>query len=482
MSRRPRALSCLLLVFVLAACAHYPVNARSSTYRKDAGYRFDPLLEQDAADELFICLSFSGGGTRAAALAYGVMQALREARIPRRGVETALLEEVDCIASVSGGSFTAAYYALFGPRLFEDFETRVLRRNIERELTGRTANPLNLLRLLSPYWSRIDLAAELYDETVFAGKTFGDLIAARRRPFILVNATHLANGARFEFTQDEFDFLGSDLAPYPVARAVAASSAFPFLLSPVSLRSYPPPAGFSPPEEYRQALGDRELNVPRYDWAQHRMSLLAAGPKWVHLVDGGLSDNIGLRAIMRSYEAGTGFIGRRINDGRIKRLVIIAVNARTDPPQHLTERERPPGLLTVGYKTATVSMENYSVDTIDLVRRLAQEREKAQRDIAACQSYLDRHCPAAPPLPQFARPIRTCIVEVSLDALQPAGRRDEFLRIPTSFALPDDTVDALIEAGRELLGQSADFQRLLRALRNEPELGAGVDGETGNCS
>src|SRR5439155_9228863 len=115
-----------------------------------------------------------------------------------------------------------------------------------------------------------------------------------------------------------------------------ASSAFPFLLSPVSLRSYPPPAGFSPPEEYRQALGDRELNVPRYDWAQHRMSLLAAGPKWVHLVDGGLSDNIGLRAIMRSYEAGTGFIGRRINDCRIKRLVIIAVNARTDSPQHLT--------------------------------------------------------------------------------------------------------------------------------------------------
>ena len=96
--------------------------------------------------------------------------------------------------------------------------------------------------------------------------------------------------------------------------------------------------------------------------------------------------------------------------------------------------------------------------------------------------YLDQNCPAAPPLPQFARPIRTCIVEVSFDAIQPAGRREEFLRLPTSFALPGDTVDALIQAGRELLGQSADFQRLLRALRNEPELGAGVDGETGNCS
>src|SRR5213593_1927600 len=101
-------------------------------------------------------------------------------------------------------------------------------------------------------------------------------------------------------------------------------------------------------------------------------------------------------------------------------------------------------------------MENYSVDTIDLMRRLAQEREKAQRDIAACQRYLDQNCPAAPPLPQFARPIRTCIVEAS-------------------FALPDATVDALVQVGRELLRQSADFQRLLRALRSEPELGAGLD-------
>ena len=96
--------------------------------------------------------------------------------------------------------------------------------------------------------------------------------------------------------------------------------------------------------------------------------------------------------------------------------------------------------------------------------------------------YLDQNCPAAPPLLQFARPIRTCIVEVSFDAIQPAGRRDEFLRLPTSFALPDATVDALVQVGRELLRQSADFQRLLRALRSEPELGAGVDGEQGNCS
>ena len=45
-------------------------------------------------------------------------------------------------------------------------------------------------------------------------------------------------GARFEFTQDQFDLLCSDLSTVPVARAVAASSAFPILLSPLTLHNY----------------------------------------------------------------------------------------------------------------------------------------------------------------------------------------------------------------------------------------------------
>jgi NTE family protein len=179
---------------------------------------------------LFVCLVFSGGGTRAAAFSYGIMEKLRDTKIVWQGVTKSLLDEVDCISSVSGGSFTAAYYGLFGEQIFSDFRTHFLERNVQGELLGKALAPTNWLRLASPTFSRIDLAAELYDEVLFKGKTFNDLIDRKKRPYVMINSTNLANGDGFQFTQDQFDFIGSDLATYPVSRAVAASSAFPFLL------------------------------------------------------------------------------------------------------------------------------------------------------------------------------------------------------------------------------------------------------------
>jgi NTE family protein len=127
---------------------------------------------------------------------------------------------VDCIAGISGGSFTAAYYGLFGAQTFERFYDRFLVRDIQRELALSTLNPVNLARVASPYFSRIDLAGELYDTTVFEGATYAAL-AKRRRPFVILHATSMANGAPVEFTKDEFDFLGSDLGSFPVGRATA---------------------------------------------------------------------------------------------------------------------------------------------------------------------------------------------------------------------------------------------------------------------
>jgi predicted acylesterase/phospholipase RssA len=457
----------LLLVFLAAVgCAHYPLNTPLTQYQPDRGYRFEALASGENTNSLFICLAFSGGGTRASALAYGVLEKLRKTDITWQGATKRLLEEVDCISSVSGGSFTAAYYALFRERVFKDFRASFLEHNIERELILRTLNPVNLLRLASPYFSRIDLAAELYHESIFDGKTFGELIARGRRPFLIVNATNLATGERFEFTQDQFDFLGSDLAPYPVARAVAASSAFPFLLSPVSLWNYPSPAGYSLPEEYRNALQDYGLNRRRFHWARNQTLYLdKASRPYLHLMDGGLADNIGLRAIENAYRRSNGFIRKLLNEGQIEKLVIIVVNARTESQEALSQRERPPGLLTVGYKTATIGLDNYSFETVELMKELVEERRKAQREIEACQRLLDQRCPGGPRLPTFPVVIDPYVVEVNFEAIPEPERRRFFLDLPTSFALAPDQVQALIDVGQELLDRSAEFRRLLEALR-----------------
>jgi NTE family protein len=262
----------LYLVFLCVAasgCVHYPLNAQLSYYTPDGGYRFDALEAGVNTDSLFICLAFSGGGTRAAAFSYGVLSKLASTAITWEGNPVRLLDEVDCISSVSGGSFTSAYYALYGDAIFKDFGSKFLYRNIQGELIRKALNPLNWVRLASPYFSRSDIAAELYDQTIYDQKTFGDLLTRRRRPFLIVNATHMQLGSRLAFTQDRFDFIGSNLLAFPIGRAVAASSAFPFLLSPISLKNFPAPTGLTRPLSVELGLKNYYINPPVYAWAKN---------------------------------------------------------------------------------------------------------------------------------------------------------------------------------------------------------------------
>jgi len=198
----------------------------------------------------------------------------------------------------------------------------------------------------------------------------------------------------------------------------------------------------------------------------------------VHLLDGGLADNIGLRSILRAYDRSDGFIAQRINAGHIKRLIVIAVNARTDPPEQLSRQERSPALADVFMKTATVSMETLSADTIDYAISRQSEREQAETNVRLCNERLTS-C-GADPFPSFAQDIRTCFVEISFEGL-PSPAREEFLAMPTTFALPEQTVKRLIAAAGTLLDSSPSFQKLLRALQGETAPGVGV-GERGNCS
>ncbi len=462
-SRRARA-SLLALCLVLAGCAHYVVNDPLPGARTGAGYRFDATETASNTNSLFVCLVFTGGGTRAAALSYGVLDMLRNTRIVWKGVEKSLLQEVDCISSISGGSFTAAYYGLFGDRIFTDFRSRFLDVDVEDALIRRAVNPVNWFRLASPYFSRIDLAAEYYHEKIFDKLPFSALAGRGERPFVILNATNLANGERFEFTQEQFDFLVSDLATYPVARAVAASSAFPFLLSPLSLKNYPHPEGFTLPTDYEEGLKDYDYNRRRYYWARNRAMYVNDKERpYLHLMDGGLADNIGLRPIEAAWRRTSGFIRKLLNDGAIEKFVIIVVNARPDSGDTISKKESPPGLGVVAVKTATIAMDNYSFETIEVMKELRDMRERAQRNIAACRQRLAA-CPTAPPLPGLAAEIDPYVIEVNFEAIPDPERRKYFLTLPTSFTLSRDQVDALIQIGPELLRAEPEFKELMRSL------------------
>ena len=189
-------LCCLALIGLLAlGCAGLrATNASLGQIDPHSGYRPERVLGSRQIGDVGLLLAFSGGGTRASALAYGVLEELRDTAVTIRGERKRLLDEVDVITSVSGGSFTAAYYGLFGDRIFEDFHERFLKRPVSRDLILRLLLPHNWLRLLFPFYDRSQLATSYYDRKIFDGARFADLAEAGG-PWIQINATDLSVGA-----------------------------------------------------------------------------------------------------------------------------------------------------------------------------------------------------------------------------------------------------------------------------------------------
>ena len=131
----------LVLVLLGSGCAHHPINAPLAVVDGRTGYRFENTAFSTNSDDLLLMLAFSGGGTRAAALDFGVLEELARTGVGPPSAQHRLLDEVDLISSVSGGSFTAAYYAVWGDRIFSDFEPQFLTKRLHNGLFLRVLAP-----------------------------------------------------------------------------------------------------------------------------------------------------------------------------------------------------------------------------------------------------------------------------------------------------------------------------------------------------
>src|ERR1700752_3375063 len=121
---------------LLGGCATRQVNPPIAQYNQGSLHQFQRQWHRGDQEDLVI-LAFSGGGTRAAAFSYGVLETLRSMEVvTKTGRKTRLLDEVDVITGVSGGSFTALAYGLYGEKLFDQYEARFLKRNVQGELTS----------------------------------------------------------------------------------------------------------------------------------------------------------------------------------------------------------------------------------------------------------------------------------------------------------------------------------------------------------
>jgi len=242
----------LALSFLLGGCATRPINPPITKTDPTTGYSFEARQGNIKDKDNLVILAFSGGGTRAAAFSYGVLEFLRKTEVVGpKGNKVRLLDSVNIITGVSGGSFTALAYCLYGDKLFADYEQRFLKRDVQGEIIARTFSPKYWGNLWSTGWGRSELAAQLYDEILFNGATFGDLNRGHG-PLILASATDISTGSRFVFTQRVFDIICSDLDAVPLSRAAAASSAVPVVLSPVTINNYG--ATCNPPRPAARAI------------------------------------------------------------------------------------------------------------------------------------------------------------------------------------------------------------------------------------
>jgi len=428
------------------------VNARLTQYNPDAGYRYKTMPKAADADGLFVVLAFSGGGHRAAALSYGVLEELARTDIVWEGQHKRLLDEVQVISAVSGGSFTAAYYALFGDEIFRDYEKVFLKQNTQQQLVWRMLSPLNWMRFASPYFSRSDMVAEFYDHHVFRGKTFGDLAQAHRSPFVILDATDMSSASRFEFTQDLFDLMCSDLSTFPVGRAVAASSAFPILLTPITVNSYAGSCGYIEPPQVEAALAQREMFTRGFLKAQELRDYEdVAHHPYFHLLDGGLSDNLGLRGPLEPVLAlgGVGPAMQYFGLKRPRKIVVIAVNAATHRDLGWDKHARAPGLVEVGFSFGDV-INRYSFETRQLFRDSVKQWECELNDGQT-----------------GTEPVKVYGIEVSFEQLADPTEREYFDNLPTKLNLPPGALDRLREVAGRLLRESEGYRALLYDLSSD---------------
>jgi NTE family protein len=466
---RGRALRRLTLAVAacvcLAGCAIRPVTPELARYEPDSGYRWDPAVVVPGNDpQTLLVLTFSGGGTRAAAFSFGVLEELLRTRVSTPSGTHAALDEVDLVTGTSGGSFTALAYALYGRTLFDMYEEAFLKRDVEGALLQRLFNPMTWPKVLTQGFGRSEMAEQYYDEILFHGATYADLL--RRTPVAIVGATDVTTGNRIDFSQTQFDFICGDLNRFSLSRAAAASSAVPVVFSPVTLENRGGTCGYRPTPWMSAALKAPE-NVELGDRADIRLKrayLLEDSHErpYIHLVDGGLADNLALLSFVEVLQLAMDNPDARtvLGIGRLRRIAVIIVNAASKPDFDYDKIPTGPNALAMLAQAVSVPMARYSTASIAALQDTITEWQLRQ-NLEADARRLGQGVAPGKELPA----IDFTVVDVSFDVVADRELRKYLRNLPTSFALSEEAVDRLRASGAQVLRDSPAFRRFVDSLQ-----------------
>jgi len=409
-----------------------------------------PGVESNS-DKLFVVVTFSGGGKRAAAFSYGVLEALRDVKVTTPDGEVRLLlDEVDLISAVSGGAFTAAYYALNGHEAFESFVPRFLNHDTEKDLWNKVLKPGSWPSLAKTQVSRSDLEVEYFDDELFNGATVSDVLT--RSPRVIISATDLVRAKPFAFTREQLNSVCVDPKTVPVARAVFASAATPIYFAPLVMRNYAGQCGYAPPDSIADA--GNEDDVYRRERAERLHSYLdSTNYPYLHLADGAFADNLGARAILDEVALGDTVTDalRRNGFSRARRMLFIVVDARTNFDRRFAQEDKALGIKEVMDAVVSVTFNRYSFETMNLLRERVGRWEKEVR-ATRCKGSL-----AIPDCGKFD----VDLVELSFDRVTDPEDRTYLDRVPTAFTISSEQIIRLRRAAHTLVEQSPELRKFL---------------------
>ncbi|MCP5036559.1 MAG: patatin-like phospholipase family protein [Rhodobacteraceae bacterium] len=461
--QRARSALIFFSVLIIAGCAatNQPINQP----KLDGSNA--PIVEVDsdalADDSLFIGLAFSGGGMRASAFSYGMLETLQAAGRDSDNPD-GLLPHVRLVTGVSGGSVTAAYFGLNGAEIMDGYRDDYLIRDAEKYMANSGFNPVTIARGLSGGANGRRTFGRFLNEALFHGATFGDL--ARRSDILTwINATDMANKSTFLFSPETFDALCSDLSRLPLSEAVSASAAFPIVFSPVVLESHGENCDYSEPDWLTSARFNPEATSVLRLHGKTLESYASAETPFVKLLDGGITDNFGTTALSIARAKSQNLHGPLTAQQavRVNRLMFLVANAGVESNTDWTQQVGGPGGVALAMSIVGTSMGSATRTAYDTMRLTLDDWHKDVVEFRCSLSTAQVRRLRGTTSGWDCRDVKLFVGEVSFDGLG-SDMRAQLNDIPTRLKLPVEQVDLAIQAGRLATRQNAEFNGFLRSV------------------
>ncbi|QFU16956.1 patatin-like phospholipase family protein [Microvirga thermotolerans] len=459
-----RWLAAGVLAMAVSACAggviNTPINGPIASVADQGGWPLGP----DQFGSTVVGVAFSGGGMRASAFSYGVLNELDRYVVATDRGPQRMTDMIGLVSGVSGGSVTAAYFGLKGRDGLPTFRSRFLEQNAEQGFDTDVSLG-NVLRIINdggvndrskfPKW---------LDDNLFDGATYADLFA-RKRPLVWIAASDIYSRVPFVFEPVTFNVLCSDLNKVRLSEAVAASAAVPGLFVPLNVENFGSSCGGHVPQFYQRGATDPTAPATlkasaaaliRYRSDPERF-------RYVKLLDGGLTDNFGIHslAVARTNRDRPYMPMTAEQAVRVKRFLFLVVDAGRGPAGDWPKNLASPtgmelaGIVTdvaidsgvyKGYDYFTTIMNGWQADLKRWRCSLSDDEVLKLRGTLEGWRCAD---------------VTFTVGRVSSEDAGPELRA-AMDKVPTRFKLDPTTLDTVIETGRLALRNNAVFRRFLR--------------------